>query len=269
MSTELAIIPLFSSSEGNSTLVKINGRKLLFDVGKSNKQTEIALGKTGTIADDIDAIFITHHHSDHISGIDVFGRKHHVPVYATKGTFDHMRYRCGRVPQNTDVEIEERAVVTLEDDIEICSYPTPHDANGSVCYRINNLRSGKSAVVMTDLGYVTKGMVEFSKGVDIAMLESNYDPDMLAFGPYPYQLKKRITGNGGHISNVECSQYVEYLIGTGTKKFILAHISPHNNTPALAKKTVVDYLKERSIVNGIDYQIITAEKDFPTEGFEA
>lgn len=268
MSSETAIIPLFSSSEGNSTLVKINGRKILIDIGKSNKQTEVALGKVGVLADDIDAVFITHHHSDHTKGIDVFSRKHHVPVYATKGTFDHLMYRNGRVPLNTDVTIEERSAVSLEDEIEICSYPTPHDANGSVCYRINNRRSGKAAVVMTDLGYVTKGMVEFARGADIAMLESNFDPDMLAFGPYPYPLKQRITGKGGHISNNECAQFVEYLIGTGTKKFILAHISPHNNTPALAQKTITEYLSERSIVQNIDYKIHPASKDVPSEGYE-
>lgn len=269
MADDICVIPLFSSSEGNSTLVRVRDHNFLIDIGKNCKQTCLALSKVNTLPEDIDGVFITHYHSDHVAGMDVFGRKYKVPFYATEGTFDYMKYNRGRAPANTDVRIDEKSVVTFDFGVEVSSYPTPHDAVGSVVYRIKNCSTGRSAVVMTDLGYVTKGMLKFAEGADIALIESNYDKMMLEYGEYPEPLKRRIKGEGGHISNDESKMFAEYLIDNGTEKIILAHISPHNNTPEIARETVTSYLEERGKTEGKDYFLQTADRFNPGKGFKA
>lgn len=268
MADDICVIPLFSSSEGNSTLVRVRDHNFLIDIGKNCKQTCLALSKVNTLPEDIDGVFITHYHGDHVAGMDVFGRKYKVPFYATEGTFDYMKYNRGRAPANTDVRIDEKSVVTFDFGVEVSSYPTPHDAVGSVVYRIKNCSTGRSAVVMTDLGYVTKGMLKFAEGADIALIESNYDKMMLEYGEYPEPLKRRIKGEGGHISNDESKLFAEYLIGSGTKNIILGHISPHNNTPEIAGNTVRSYLKERGLTEGKDYFLQTADRVNPGKGFK-
>lgn len=269
MADDICVIPLFSSSQGNSTLVRVRDHNFLIDIGKNCKQTCLALSKVNILPEDIDGVFITHYHTDHTAGMDVFGRKYKVPFYATEGTFDYLRYCKGRASANTDVVIDEKCAVTFDFGVEVRSYPTPHDAAGSVVYKVSDTVAGKSAVVMTDLGYVTKGMLKFAEGVDIALIESNYDKMMLEYGEYPEQTKRRIKGEGGHISNDESKLFTEYLIGNGTKKIILGHISPHNNTPEIARNTVTSYLKERGLTEGKDYFLQTADRNIPGKGFKA
>ena len=120
---------------------------------------------------------------------------------------------------------------------------------------------------MTDLGRMNEGMRGFAKACDVILLESNYDPYMLEHGPYPWPLKKRISGGHGHISNPESAENAEFFINNGTTKFILGHLSPHNNTPVLARETFVNILSDRGFVEGIDYEVKIAKKDCPTEGF--
>ena len=111
------------------------------------------------------------------------------------------------------------------------------------------------------------GMRGFARACDVILLESNYDPYMLENGPYPWTLKQRISGGHGHISNPESAETAEFFIKNGTKKFILGHLSPHNNTPDLAKKTFISILADRGLVEGIDYEVRIAKKDEPTEGY--
>ncbi|MBP5260549.1 MAG: MBL fold metallo-hydrolase [Clostridiales bacterium] len=263
MKGDIKLVPLYSSSEGNSTLVTVNGHHILIDCGKNNKQCCIALQKAGVYPDDIEAIFLTHHHSDHISGVRVFMKQHATPVYGTSPTLSRI---------DTDLinllhVIEEKSVTLFQEfGIRVTSYPTHHDAAGSVIYRITNTDTGKSVCVMTDLGYVTEGMLDFCGGCDGGLFESNYDPEMLEYGPYDYSLKRRIRGNGGHISNEECAELIEFLLSGGTTKFILGHISPINNTPDIAKHTVVSYLNGKGYSEGTDYEIQTASREGPVKG---
>lgn len=261
----IKVIPLYSSSEGNSTLVTVNGHNILIDLGKNCKQCGLALQKVGVYPDDIDAVFLTHSHSDHISGVTVFMKKYSTPIYGTAATLKKIDTPLTGLLH----PIEEKSVTDFEEfGIRVISYPTYHDAAGSVVYRIYNLETGKSVCVMTDLGYVTQGLLEFCGGCDGGLFESNYDPDMLENGPYEYYLKRRIKGNGGHISNGESAQLVEFLLTGGTTKFILGHISPINNTPDIARSTVVSYLSGKGYEEGKDYEIQTAPKSEPGKGIE-
>ncbi|MBR2523450.1 MAG: MBL fold metallo-hydrolase [Clostridiales bacterium] len=263
MRGEIKLIPLYSSSEGNSTLVSANGHNILIDLGKNCKQCGIALQKAGVYPDDIDAVFLTHYHSDHISGVPVFMKKYTTPVYGTAPTLR----KIDTPMTNLLNTIEEKSVTEFEEfGIRVKSYPTYHDAAGSVIYRIENTFSGRSVCVMTDIGVLTEGLLEFCNGCDGGLFESNYDIDMLKYGPYEPYLKRRIAGDGGHISNVDCSKLVEYLISSGTTRFILGHVSPHNNTPEIARKTVSDYLASKGYEEDTDYTLQVASRTEPIKG---
>ena len=256
------IVPLFSSSSGNSTLIKSNGTYILVDCGMSCKMTTQALIASGVYPDDVSAIFLTHRHTDHINGVKVFSKKYHTPVYATMETLAPLDELYS--PVNV---IAENDIVRLENGTEVRAFPTPHDVPGSVCYRMINPESGNSISIMTDLGRVNEGMKGFARKSDVILLESNYDPYMLENGPYPYPLKKRISGGHGHISNSECAEAAEFFIANGTRKFILGHLSPHNNTEEIACETFVSHLADKGLVRDTDYELRIAKKSEPTEGF--
>ena len=265
MRGSIKLVPLYSSSEGNSTLVTVNGHHILIDIGKNCKQCGLALQKAGVYPDDIEAAFLTHYHSDHISGVSVFMKKYSTPIYGTKPTLG----RVDTVLFDLLHPIEEKSVTEFPDfGCRVYSYPTYHDATGSVIYRIENTLTDKSVCVATDIGELTVGLTEFCAGCDGGLFESNYDPDMLEYGPYDYVLKRRIRGKGGHISNEECAEFVEFLLSGGTGKFILGHISPINNTPAIARKTVTDYLSSKGYEDNVDYELQTAPKSEPGKGIE-
>ena len=256
------IVPLYSSSSGNSTLIKSNGAYILVDCGVSCKMTTQALIKSGVYPDDISAIFLTHRHTDHINGVKIFSKKYHTPIYGTSATLAPLDELYSPV-----TAIAENDIIKLENGPEVRAFPTPHDVPGSVCYRIINPETGTSISVMTDLGRVNDGMKGFARKSDVILLESNYDPYMLEHGEYPYPLKRRISGGHGHISNPECAEAAEFFIQNGTKRFILGHLSPHNNTEEIACETFVSYLADKGLVRDIDYEVRIAKKSEPTEGF--
>ena len=263
MSSDLSIKPLYSSSEGNCTLITVNDTHLLIDLGKSCRLITNALVDSGVYPDDVAAIFVTHGHTDHISGLQVFSKKYHTPVFCTLTS----AYKIGEIAAEVSV-IEENDILTLKCGAEVRALPTPHDINGSVCYRINNLKTKASVAVMTDLGRFTPSMEGFVKGVDAVLLESNYDPDMLKNGPYPPSLKQRISGGEGHLGNVGCAAAAKKLIENGTHKFILGHISPHNNTEEIALEYFVDALASWGFSQGTDYEVQTASRLGPVKGYE-
>lgn len=257
------LIPLYSSSQGNSTLIKVNGINILIDCGKSCKMITEALMSVGVYPDDVSAIFLTHGHSDHIQGITVFSKRYHTPVYATKGTLN----KAGELNTKVNV-ISESEIVSFKDDgFEVWAFPTPHDIDGSVIYKVRNLETKKDVCVMTDLGQFTPAMRGFARGAAAVLLESNYDRQMLKDGPYPYPLKMRICSGHGHISNDICHEAAEYLIREGTKKVMLGHLSPMNNTEEIAEETFVTYMGGRDLARGRDYELKIASKTSPTEGF--
>ena len=257
------IVPLYSSSHGNSTLIKSNGAYILVDCGVSCKMTTQALIKSGVYPEDVSAVFLTHRHTDHINGVKIFSKKYHTPIYGTSATLAPLDELYSPV-----TAIDENDIVKLEGGPEVRAFPTPHDVPGSVCYKIVNPENGNSISVMTDLGRVTDGMKGFAKNSDVILLEANYDPYLLENNPrYPYPLKKRISGGHGHISNAESAAAAEFFIQNGTKRFILGHLSPENNTEEIAAESFVNYLADRGLVRDVDYELSIARRFEPTEGF--
>lgn len=256
------IVPLYSSSSGNATLIKSRGKYLLIDCGMSCKMMTKALVASGVYPEDVSAIFLTHRHSDHVNGVPVFSRKYHTPIYGTQATLAVLDGLASPV-----TEISEGDIVQIEEGPEVRSFPTPHDVQGSVCYKVINPGTGTAFAVMTDLGRVNDAMKGFAKGSDAILLEANYDPYMLENGPYPWPLKQRISGGHGHISNPESAETAAFFIENGTRRFILGHLSPHNNTPDIALSTFTEHLNDKGLVVDVDYEVKIAKKDCPTEGY--
>jgi len=226
-------ISLQSGSNGNCTFVEANGIRLLFDAGISGIQAERRLSRFGIDVRDVDALFVSHDHVDHARCAGIYGRKYGIPVHITGSTLEAASRRCdlGRIPEaNTFAAGEPVRVrgVTVE------TLPTPHDGADGVVFTIDD--GARRLGVMTDLGHVFDGLGDAIGSLDAVILESNHDLEMLATGPYPPFLKRRIRGAGGHISNDEAAQLVG-AAGGRLRWACLAHLSEDNNTPEVALAT--------------------------------
>ena len=229
-------LTLSSGSSGNAAFVKYRNTKILIDCGISAKRITEALREVNE--ENVDAILITHEHSDHICGMKVYTKQHSVPVYATAPTWQHL---CGENVPVFNRRISVPGVEFSIGDIDITPVPTSHDSAFSVGY-VLNCGDTKYAIA-TDNGALTADFAEYLRGCDTALIEANFDPDMLARGPYPYPLKQRILSPTGHMSNEQAGKLACALARTGTKRIVLGHLSKENNTPELAYKTVGDMLK--------------------------
>lgn len=266
MTLRFELVPLFSGSSGNSILVRADGLNLLFDCGHNCKRICEALAKVGTDPNSINAVFLTHSHSDHIQGVDVFMRKFNIPVFGTYKTLCAFKRTCRKEHSPELDRVLESSEIVFdgnEGKVVVKWCQTPHDAEGSVCYKV--VVGNKSCMIMTDLGYVTNDISEMAMGVDGILIEANYDNEMLIYGPYDYMLKKRVGGPYGHLSNDDCGKMMVELIKSGTRKFILGHLSENNNVPELALGTVVSILMQNGYNLGVDYEVKVANRYEPTE----
>lgn len=233
--------PLFSGSSGNSTYIGSARGGILIDAGVSAKRLTQALCDINVDASRVEAIFITHEHTDHISGLRVFANKHGIDVYASRGTLRALE-RKGVL----DGRFKAREIT--DDGVEVngmfvCPFHTSHDAAESVGYTVITA-DGRRASVATDTGYVTDETFSAIYGSELIMLESNHDVGMLCNGSYPYDTKRRILSKYGHLSNDSCAETITKLLDGGTTRFFLAHLSRENNMPVLA------YEATRSAVTG-------------------
>ncbi|MFG6355898.1 MAG: MBL fold metallo-hydrolase [Acetatifactor sp.] len=226
-----------SGSSGNCIYVGSDATHLLIDAGISGKRTEAGLEELGISGRDLDGIFITHEHADHISGLKVLARKYEIPLYATRGTIDAVKKMKsgGEIDSDLWVEVKEDQRLTLKD---LTVYPLriSHDAAQPVAYRIGY--GNRRVAVCTDLGEYNDYTVECLKGLDAILLEANHDVNMLQVGPYPYPLKQRILGKRGHLSNENSGRLLSRILHDGMKYISLGHLSQENNLPELAYEAV-------------------------------
>ena len=230
------IYPLFSSSSGNSIFVGGKNGGVLIDDGVSYKRLCAAMQRCGLEMDAIKAVFITHDHSDHIGGLKTFSSKHNVPVYALPMTAEKL------IKSEIVLSVTPLCETVFVEGMEVSFFRTPHDTDESCGYRIKTA-DGKVCAVCTDLGHITDEVDNGIFGCDLVMIEANYDVNMLKNGPYPFYLKTRISSERGHLSNDDCARQIERLIENGTMRFVLGHLSQHNNTPEKAESTIESYLK--------------------------
>ena len=227
---------LYSGSGGNAAYLETPTARILIDAGKCTRTLVASLKSIGVEPDSLDAIFITHDHNDHVAALEVLAKKHPVPV--------HILFKSALRYRDTQPEalckcfaIKEKAPFTARvGDVTVTAFETPHDSRASVGYRFE-FPDGERVVRVgyaTDIGHVSAPIREGLAGCESVVLESNHDVDMLMDGPYPYDLKLRIRGRRGHLSNRECADLCAELSGQGTVNFLLAHLSEENNHPDIA-----------------------------------
>lgn len=253
--------PLFSGSSGNSYYIGSASSGILIDAGRTAKQLINMLDFCGIEADAVKAIFITHEHSDHVKGLRVLASRYHIPVYSSCGTLgalEEMGCLNGNFQSN---EIDESGAECAG--MYIKPFHTSHDSAESVGYRVQT-HDGRSIAVSTDLGYMSDEVRSAISGTDLVVLESNHDIGMLNNGPYPYPLKKRILSDTGHLSNLACADELCGLAGSGTMRFVLAHLSSENNTPELAYQTALCSLTLAGLKEGKDFELCVAPKENTT-----
>ena len=223
-----------SGSNGNSIYVEAEGTRLLFDAGVSGKRTAERLATHGRDVRDVDAVIVSHDHADHIRCAGILNRKFHLPVYMTGRTHRAGRQWCniGDIDDLLSFEPGD----TLEfGRVKVYTISTPHDAAEPVVFVV--AAGGKRVGILTDLGCVFEGLAELIGTLDGVFLESNYDPRMLARGPYPASVKRRIIGDGGHLSNVESAELAASAADGRLQWVALSHLSETNNTPETALAT--------------------------------
>lgn len=256
---EMYFCPLFSGSSGNALFVQYGNTRVLIDAGRAGRQIEEALRSIDVAPETLSSILITHEHSDHIQGAGVLARKYHLPLLATGGTWTAMEGKIGKIPPELRQEINAGQDFYLGD-LGVVPFPIPHDAADPVGFRLYG--GSLSVSTATDLGQFTRYVFDQIAGSDLILLESNHDPDLLRANPhYSAQLKARILGDHGHLSNESCAKALTALIAAGTGAVLLGHLSGENNTPELAREVSVRALAREGIEPGRDVRLDVALRD--------
>ena len=252
------ICSLASSSSGNSFFLESRGNAILIDAGISARRITTSLKQLECAEESLKGILISHEHSDHVAGLTNFLKKRNIPIYSTKDVLNEITEK-EIVSPSLCREIKAGESFYIEN-MEITAFKTPHDSTDSVGYRINT-PDGHSFAVATDMGHISDTVIEALKGCEAVILEANYDPDLLRMGQYPYFLKRRISGPEGHLPNSETGKMARMLVDNGTTAIMLAHLSKHNNNPALASATVEEALTEAGLFKNTDYRLLVAPYD--------
>jgi phosphoribosyl 1,2-cyclic phosphodiesterase len=249
---------LSSGSGGNAVYVEADGTGILVDCGLTVPGLKRRLSRLKRGLQSVRAVFVTHDHGDHVGSSVALSRKMEIPLYATAGTHSILR----RIPRGLAHVVRDDHPIPFGP-FEVFPVTTPHDGIESVAFRIVHTSSGRSISIVTDLGYVTRRIVNRLRGTNTLVVEHNHDERMLIEGPYPAPLKRRILSAQGHLSNEQGADLVLQLSHSGLSRVVLAHLSETNNTPELARRAY-----ERA--NGAsrkDREVLVAEQSAPTPLF--
>mgnify|MGYP004695963185 FL=1 len=260
----MQLYSIASGSSGNCIYLGEEDGGILIDAGISRKRIVTGLERKGLSLDDIKAIFITHEHSDHISGLGPVLRKNPIPVYATADTVSAIWEKTNM----NNISPELFHSIRPEEEIEagemlVRPFSISHDAVDPVCYTVE--KQGKRAAVATDMGCFDDTIIRVLGQCDSVLIEANHDINMLQVGPYPYSLKMRILGNKGHLSNTSCADLIKEILQKDLKHLVLGHLSRENNFPQLAYRTVLDELEKTETWGTLDTRLMVASRDEPTE----
>ncbi len=224
-----------SGSKGNCLVAEVGKTRLLVDCGLSPRETEKRLAKIGLAPADITGILVTHEHDDHAGQAYPFAALHKLPVWLTYGTQAALA-ESGKLAGAVETRTIHGREAFAVDGLEVRPYTVPHDAREPVQFVLSDgaFRLG----VLTDIGASTAHVEATLSGCDALVLETNHDADMIWGGEYPKWLKERITGPFGHLSNRQAEQLLGALDRSKLKHVFAAHLSQHNNTPALAREAL-------------------------------
>ncbi|MFA5602412.1 MAG: MBL fold metallo-hydrolase [Bacilli bacterium] len=250
----MKISVLASGSKGNVTYIEHNNTKILIDLGMNKKYVENKLKELGINPNDINAILISHTHSDHIKGLKSFIKAYRTNLYITEKMMENLK---DSIIDDNVFYLEEKNKI---DDLTIDIIKTSHDINDSIGFIIND-----EIVYITDTGYLNEKYYPILENKKAYLFESNHDIEMLMKGKYPYHVRQRIWGSNGHLSNEDSSYYLSKLVGNNTKVITLCHLSEENNTEKKAKECLIETLNKNS--KNIE-KIIVAKQDEMTELIE-
>lgn len=255
---------LSSSSSGNCQYLEYNNTKILIDAGKSGKQIEKLLDSIDVDIKDIDAIFLTHEHLDHVKGAGVLSRRHNLKVFTTQESYQAMQKITKDIKSENLYFFENDRSFTFKD-LYIEPIKSFHDCVDGSCY---NIIGDKKISLVTDTGIVDQNILEKMKDSNLYYIEANHDKDMLINGIYPWSTKQRIMSNFGHLSNDNAAEILKRLLNKKNEIVMLAHLSKDNNDPKLAARTIRDSLDENNIKEGIDYIMEVSPKDATSKMYE-
>lgn len=250
---------LGSGSSGNCAVIRTEKTTVLLDAGLSMRETVRRLALRGVSIEEVDAIFLTHEHSDHIRCALDLSVKKGIPLYVTPGTAQAARFP-GPLFFDLRPVGHGRELHLNAGDLNVRVTSTPHDGTESVCYVFAD-GDGRRVGVATDLGHLSRDVVQALANCEILGLEANHDVDLLRDGRYPPYLKRRILSDVGHLSNDAAAEGLPELIGARTEALFVLHVSVHNNTAALAAGMLGEALGRL----GATVPLQVARPDVPTE----
>lgn len=251
----MRVINLSSGSDGNLTYVESSSTNILVDAGLSCKEIELRLSLLGVKGNEISGILVSHEHSDHIKGIDVFATKFGTKVYAHEDGWGALSSKLKKLPQN-----QKRSFTGAQfeiGDLTISPFKVPHDSACCVGFNIEN--GGRHVSICTDLGAISESILENIYGSELVFLEANHDVQMLQSNiNYSASLKQRILSSRGHLSNVASANAILKLAKHGTRRVVLSHLSKENNSPFVAVETIKAILEREGTIVGEQIDIDVA-----------
>lgn len=251
---------LGSGSSGNSFIVQDNSSTLLIDCGFGLSETVTRLDRYGLKPDQLNGILLTHEHEDHVKGAFSFSNKYNIPIYLSHGTFKMCKKR---INENYDIDFNIISGVKsfMINDIKVTPLIVPHDAREPFQYKFESKR--KSIAIVTDLGFITKHLIENLKNIKGLVIEFNHDKSMLINSDYPQSLKDRVSGMYGHLENMESIKLLKSINYKDIKWIAAAHLSEKNNDEDLVKRLISEatmkeneYIKIIDQTNGIDWMSV-------------
>ena len=244
---------LASGSSGNCALLATDRARILIDAGLSLRELTRRLALIGEQPDRLNAVLITHEHSDHVSGLATLARKHKVPIYMTKLTAPQIDWG----ESAPVLECFQAGAGLSIADIEVSSFTIPHDARDPVGYSFR--AQGIKIAIVTDLGYIPESIQFHVRDTHVLVLEANHDLEMLRVGPYPWSVKQRVMSRVGHLSNLSMCDFLSDGLDRSTPHLILGHLSEQNNHPEIVRRAATDALERR----GLSTCVEVARQDQP------
>ena len=263
----MQLYSIASGSSGNCIYVGTEETSILIDAGISMKRIREGLEAQELSLERIQAIFITHEHTDHVSGLGPVLRKVPIPVYATAGTIKSIWEKSNM----NNISTELFHSISPDDEIELAGgvvrpFSISHDAAEPVCYTME--KDGKKVGIATDTGCYNDKMIDCLGECDTLLLEANHDINLLQVGNYPYSLKMRILGDHGHLSNDMSARLIKEVLHRDLQHILLGHLSKENNFPELAYNTVSYELEQSETWRGLSTELAVANRDIPSPAIQ-
>ncbi|MFD1706077.1 MBL fold metallo-hydrolase [Siminovitchia sediminis] len=253
---------LASGSSGNAFYIETEEHSFLVDAGLSCKKIGQLMELIDRDPAKLDGIFVTHEHSDHIKGLGVMARKYKLPVYANERTWKAMDGMLGEISTDQKFTFGMETVKSFGS-LDVESFGVSHDAAEPMFYIFR--MGDKKLVLITDTGYVSDRMKGIIEDADVYIFESNHDTELLRMGRYPWNVKRRILSDVGHVSNEDAALAMSEVVGDRTKRIYLAHLSKDNNMKDLARMSVAQTLASRGIEIGTQFELFDTDPAIPTE----